>query len=196
MVLGRRELRIGACLSLTGRYSRFGGQAVAGLQAWRVLDGDTELVVEDDGSDPARVESCLRAVAGRCDLLLGPYSTQLMRVASRVAPDLDRLVWNHGGSGDDVVAAAPGHVVSVLSPTSRYAEPFLRHLAGQSMRAPLRLVQGRGSFGRQVIAGAAEMAKTLGLRTVHIGPADELPAPSKKTSRESPPPARLPGSRG
>jgi ABC-type branched-subunit amino acid transport system substrate-binding protein len=176
MAVGRRGLRIGACLSLTGRYSRCGGQAAAGLQAWRVLDGDTELVVMDDGSDPARVESCLRAVAGRCDLLLGPYSTQLMRVASRVAPDLDPLVWNHGGSGDDVVTAAPGHVVSVLSPTSRYAERFVRHLAGQSTRVPLWLVRGRGSFGRQVIAGAAEMATTLGLRTVRIGPADALPA--------------------
>ncbi|MGH3902418.1 MAG: ABC transporter substrate-binding protein [Pseudonocardiaceae bacterium] len=176
MAVGHRGLRVGACLSLTGRYSRFGGQAAAGLQAWCVLDGDTEFVVQDDGSDPARVVSCLRAVAGRCDLLLGPYSTQLMRVASGVAPDLDRLVWNHGGSGDDVAAAAPGHVVSVLSPTSRYAEPFLHHLAGQSTRAPLWLVQGRGSFGRQVITGAAEMATTLGLRAVRLDPADELPA--------------------
>ncbi|MGH3718897.1 MAG: ABC transporter substrate-binding protein [Pseudonocardiaceae bacterium] len=173
---GHRGLRVGACLSLTGRYSRCGRQAAAGLEAWGLLDGDAELVVEDDGSDPARVESCLRAVAGRCDLLLGSYSTYLMRVASRVAPDLDCLVWNHGGSGDDVVAVAPGHVVSVLSPTSRYAEPFLRHLAGQSTRAPLWLVRGRGSFGRQVIAGAAGRAETLGLRTVLIGPADELPA--------------------
>jgi ABC-type branched-subunit amino acid transport system substrate-binding protein len=176
MVVGRRGLRVGACLSLTGRYARFGRQAAAGLHAWQMLDGDTELVVTDDGSDPARVESCLRAVAGRCDLLLGPYSTQLMRVASRVAPELEHLVWNHGGSGDDVAAAAPGHVVAVLSPASRYAEPLLRHLAGQSTRAPLWLVPGRGSFGRQVIAGAAEMAKALGLHTVRLGPADELPA--------------------
>ncbi|MBV9013970.1 MAG: ABC transporter substrate-binding protein [Pseudonocardiales bacterium] len=167
---------MGACLSLTGRYSRFGRQAAAGLQAWHVLDGDTELVVEDDGSDPARVGSCLRAVAGRCDLLLGPYSTQLMRVASRVAPDLGHLVWNHGGSGDDVAAAAPGHVVSVLSPASRYAEPFVRRLEDQPTRAVLWLVPGRGSFGRQVIAGAAEMAQTLGLPTVRVGPADALPA--------------------
>ncbi|MGH3841643.1 MAG: ABC transporter substrate-binding protein [Pseudonocardiaceae bacterium] len=174
--VGDRALRVGACLSLTGRYSRFGGQAAAGLEAWRVLDGRAELVVRDDGSDPARVEACLRALADSCDLLLGPYSTQLMRAASRVAPDLDRLMWNHGGSGDDVEAAAPSHVVSVLSPTSRYAEPFLRHLAGQSARAPLWLVQGRGSFGRQVIAGAAAMTNKLGLRTVRIGPSDPLPA--------------------
>ncbi len=175
-VVGRRALRVGACLSLTGRYSRCGVQAAAGLESWRVLDGHAELVVEDDRSDPACVESCLRDVAGRCDLLLGPYSTQLMRAASRVAPDLDQVVWNHGGSGDDVEAAAPGHVVSVLSPTSRYAEPLLRHLAAQAMLAPLWLVEGRGSFGRQVVAGAEAMADNLGLRTVRIGPTDDLPA--------------------
>lgn len=166
---------MGASLSLTGRYSRFGVQAAHGLEAWRVLDGEAELVIEDDGSDAARVESCLRALARRCDVLLGPYSTQLMRAASRVAPGLDHLMWNHGGSGDDVEAAAPGHVVSVLSPTSRYCEPFLRHLAGQSAHPPLWLVHGRGSFGRQVTAGAEEMAGKLGLSTVRIGPADDLP---------------------
>lgn len=172
---GRPVLRLGVCLSLTGRFARFGVQAARGLEAWRGLDGGVEVVVEDDGSDPARVESCLRSVAGRCDLLLGPYSTQLMRVASRVAVDLDRVVWNHGGSGDDVEAAAPGHVVSVLTPTSRYAEPFLRHLARRTTTAPLWLAEGRGSFGRQVVAGAAVMAKELGLRTVRLGAAESMP---------------------
>ncbi|MGH3932758.1 MAG: ABC transporter substrate-binding protein [Pseudonocardiaceae bacterium] len=174
--VGRRALRVGACLSLTGRYSRFGVQAAHGLEAWRVLNGGAELVVEDDHSDPARVQSCLRAAAGRCDLLLGPYSTQLMRAASRVAVDLDHVVWNHGGSGDDVEAAAPGHVVSVLTPTSRYAEPFLRQLARRGTQVPLWLVAGRGSFGRQVVVGARALADELGLRTVRIGPADELPS--------------------
>lgn len=175
-MVGRRALRVGACLSLTGRYSRFGVQAAHGLEAWRVLDGDAELVVADDGSEPTRLKLCLHAMAGRCDLLLGPYSTQLMRAASRVARDLDRVVWNHGGSGDDVADAAPGWVVSVLTPTSRYTEPFLRHLAGQAAQVPLWLVQGRGSFGRQVTAGAAAMAEEFGLRTVRIGPTDDLPA--------------------
>jgi hypothetical protein len=170
------QLRLGTCLSLTGRYSQFGVQAADGLETWRVLDGDAEIVIDDDGSDAARVRSCLRDLAGRCDVLLGPYSTQLMRAASQVAPDLDRLVWNHGGSGDDVEAAAPGHVVSVLSPTSRYAEPFLRHLAAQTACPPLWLAPGRGSFGRQIVAGAEKVAEKLGMNTVRIGPADDLPA--------------------
>jgi hypothetical protein len=198
MVVGRRGLRVGACLSLTGRHSRFGGQAAAGLQAWRVLDGDAELVVEDDGSDPARVESCLRAVAGRCDLLLGPYSTQLMWVASRVAPDLEHLVWNHGGSGDDVAAADPGHMVSVLSPTSRYAEPFVRHLAGQSPRAPLWLARavgasaGRSSLVRPRWPRHLGCARCALARPMSCPPITSrgcgtyfAPVPLKKTLRES-----------
>ncbi len=170
-----RSLRVGVCLSLTGRYSRFGRQAAHGLEAWRVLDEDTELIVADDGSDPTRLAPCLRAMASRCDLLLGPYSTQLMRTASLVAMDLDQVVWNHGGSGDDVEHAAPGRVVSVLTPTSRYAEPFLEHAAGQPTRVPLWLAEGRGSFGRQVIAGAVAKAEELRLPTVLLGPADDLP---------------------
>ncbi len=173
---GRRALRVGVCLSLTGRFSRFGVQAAHGLKAWQMLDGNAELIVEDDGSDPARLKVCLPAMADKCDLLLGPYSTQLMRVAGRIAMDLDRVVWNHGGSGDDVEGAAPGRVVSVLTPTSRYTEPFLQHVAGQAAQVPLWLAEGRGSFGRQVAAGAAAMAEELGLRTVRIDPTDGLPA--------------------
>src|SRR5215831_16693839 len=114
--IGRIGLRVGACLSLTGRYARFGTQAAAGLAAWRALDGDAELVVEDDGSDPARLAASIGGVAARCDLLLGPYSTRLARAAARALADGDRVIWNHGGAGDDVMAARPGGMVSVSPP--------------------------------------------------------------------------------
>lgn len=151
-----------------------------GLQAWRALDGNTEVIVEDDGSDPRRLAACIRAVAGKCDLLLGPYSTGLMRTAAGVLPDLDHLLWNHGGSGDDVQAALPGRIVSVPAPTSRYADPFVRLLGRERVRVPLWIVQGKGSFGPQVAAGAAAVARRLGLRAVVVGP-DGLP------SKEAPP---------
>jgi ABC-type branched-subunit amino acid transport system substrate-binding protein len=123
------RLRIGACLSLSGRLARFGRQAARGLDAWRSLDGSADILLEDDHSDPRTLQRLLPGVAERCDILLGPYSTQLMRAADRVAAESGWLIWNHGGSGDDVESGHPGHVVSVLTPTSRYAEPFLRWLA-------------------------------------------------------------------
>src|SRR3954451_21114269 len=126
------SLRVGACLSLTGRYGRFGRQAANGLLAWQRLVGDSVGVqIEDDASDPGTLAAIFPRVANRADLLLGPYSTQLMRVAGELVPDLDVLLWNQGGSGDDVQALRPGWVVSVLAPTSRYAVPFVEALAGE-----------------------------------------------------------------
>ncbi len=97
----RVRLRIGACLSLSGRFAKFGQQALRGLEAWCSLDGAAELLAEDDRSDRRALEAALPEVAGRCDLLLGPYSTVLMRAAGRVAAGADWLAWNHGGSGHD-----------------------------------------------------------------------------------------------
>lgn len=170
------RLRIGACLSLSGRFAQFGRQASVGLHAWSSLDGAADLIVEDDHSDRQTLEALLPDVAARCDLLLGPYSTVLMRTAGNIAAQSGWLIWNHGGSGDDVEVAHPGHVVSVLTPTSRYAEPFLRYLASQDDRPEnLCIVQGPGSFGRQVADGAAAMAPGFGLRAVRVGSDDFLP---------------------
>lgn len=169
-VVRHGPLGVGACLSLTGRYSMFGTQAANGLQVWRELDRDAEVTVDDDGSDPARLSDCLARMASTCDLLLGPYSTGLMRAVAPLLPRLDRLLWNHGAAGDDVQGACPGRIVSVLTPTSRYAVPFVEHVARQAQRAPLRIVHGRGSFGRQVAGGAAVAGRRLGLDTVLVGP--------------------------
>ena len=81
------HLRIGACLSLSGRFAQFGRQAALGLEAWRSLDGAADILVEDDRSDRRTLEAVLPGVAARCDILLGPYSTQLMRAAGRMAAE-------------------------------------------------------------------------------------------------------------
>jgi ABC-type branched-subunit amino acid transport system substrate-binding protein len=160
-------LRIGACLSLTGKFGQFGRQAAHGLATWRSMGAPVDLVIEDDRSDRGTIEAILPGLASRCDLLLGPYSTALMRTAGTMAADHGWLVWNHGGSGDDVESAYPGHVISVLTPASRYAEPFLRLIAGDS--AELVIAHGAGSFGRQVADGAAALARQLGIRVARDG---------------------------
>jgi ABC-type branched-subunit amino acid transport system substrate-binding protein len=170
-----RGLRVGACLSLSGRFGRFGEQAATGLEVWSKQDGSVELIIEDDGSDARTLAGALPAVMRRCDVLLGPYSTRLMREAGGIAAEAGRLLWNHGGSGDDVEAAHPGHVVSVAAPASRYAVPFVQHLAVATGPGPLWIAQGRGAFGRQVAAGAAAEAGELGIETVRIASGKEFP---------------------
>jgi ABC-type branched-subunit amino acid transport system substrate-binding protein len=168
----RRPLRIAACLSLSGRHSYFGAQAAAGLQTWRRLTPNVELLIEDDRSDAGRLRAQLPWLASRCDLLLGPYSTGLARAAAAVAADTGRLLWNHGGAGDDVQTLSPGHVVSVLTPANRYAAPFVGRLAADASSAPLLIVQGKGRFGRQVADGAATLAEASGMKTVRLQAAD------------------------
>lgn len=150
-------LRVGACLSLSGRFGQFGRQAAAGLQAWQQLTGDADLLIEDDHSDPRHLETVLPSVTARCDLLLGPYSSLLTRTAGRIASEAGRLLWNHGGSGDE--AAWPGHVVSVLTPTADYSRPLIARLQQETPHPVLRIAQGKGTFGRQVAEGAETHAR-------------------------------------
>jgi hypothetical protein len=126
-----------------------------------------------------RLQTILPDVATHSDVLLGPYSTVLSRAAGDMAAEAGWLVWNHGGSGDDVETAHPGHVVSVLTPASRYAEPFLSHVASHlascARPAPeLRIAHGKGSFGRQIAGGAEACARRLGFGQVSMGPADAV----------------------
>jgi ABC-type branched-subunit amino acid transport system substrate-binding protein len=168
------RLRVGACLSLTGRFGRFGRQAAHGLRVWQELAGaDVEFEIEDDGSDPEQFAGRFARVASRCDLLLGPYSTQLMREAGNAMAEIDGVLWNQGGSGDDVQALCPGRIVSVLAPTSRYALPFVATRSENGDVTPLWVVRGRGKFGRQVAGGAVDQAQHVGLEVVEHRVGDE-----------------------
>jgi hypothetical protein len=86
------------------------------------------------------------------------------------------LVWNHGGSGDDVQAACPGHAVSLLTPASRYAERFIRDVV-DGTGLELWIGQGKGSFGRQVADGAQKIAEQAGACTRRLGNGDSWPCP-------------------
>ncbi len=161
------RIRVGVCLSLSGRYARFGCQAARALEVWRTLDGHFDLVIEDDQSDPQVLKRILPRVADLSDVLLSPYSTQLVRAAVSMASAEGWLLWNHGGSGDDLENSHAGHLISLLTPASRYPEQFIRRvLNGEDIE--LWIVNGKGSFGRQVAEGADQAAQRVGIRTRRI----------------------------
>src|SRR5215467_9177904 len=87
------RIRLGACLSLSGRYARFGTQAARALDVWRSLDGRVDLVIEDDRSDPQTLGPGLCRVAAGVDVLLSPYFTQ------RVLSDKGIELWIAHGKG-------------------------------------------------------------------------------------------------
>src|SRR4029077_3720704 len=95
------------------------------LEVWRSLDGHADLVIEDDQSDPQVLGRTLPRVADAADVLLSPYSTQLVKTAAAMASTEGWLLWNHGGSGDDVESSHAGHVVSLPTPARPSAEQFI-----------------------------------------------------------------------
>ena len=170
--MGPRPLLLAAALSLSGRYAFQGRLAAVGL-AQSVKDaarlggltlGNRQLIPEvaiiDDEGTRAGVRRALEKIA-RADLLIGPYGSDLVREAARWVGQRGRVLWNHGGSADDV-QLLPG-VISVASPASSYFPPILEALAQSLPQARVLLAVGRGSFPKEVAKGAREAATRLGM---------------------------------
>jgi ABC-type branched-subunit amino acid transport system substrate-binding protein len=178
------RLLLGAPLSLTGRYALMGRLAAAGL--WQVvadvrsLGGvrvgaemlAPDLAVVDDGGTREGLRRAMNELAD-ADMLFGPYGSDLMEEAAGVATERGRVLWNHGGSADQV-QHLPG-VISVLSPASAYAEPVLEALAEVVPGGRLLIAAGSGRFARSVAAGAHQAAERVGLNLVGTVSHSEVP---------------------
>src|SRR5918992_1432924 len=164
-------------LSLSGRYAFQGRLAAIGLvqavndvaRLGGVSLGDRravpEVAIVDDESTRAGTRQALEKIA-RAHLLFGPYGSDLVREAARWVGQKGRVLWNHGGSADDV-QRLPG-VISVASPASNYFPPILEALAQSLPQARVLLAVGRGSFPEEVAKGARDAANRLGMDVVTV----------------------------
>jgi branched-chain amino acid transport system substrate-binding protein len=162
------KFRIGLSLSLTGAYAMMGQQAEAALSlfvsdtnsAGGVHIGDRRLEVElhctDDASDPARCAEIYRSFSGdhHVDVLLGPYSSRLTRVAAPIAEQAGMLMVNHGGADDDIFSSHHRLIVGVLSPASDYFNGFVHLVAGLKLwRKRLAIVRTTTGFSNAIAGG-------------------------------------------
>jgi branched-chain amino acid transport system substrate-binding protein len=138
--------------------------------------GDARLVpalaVVDDQSTREGVRRALDDLA-EAEVLFGPYGSDLMEEAAEVAAERGRVLWNHGGSADQV-EGMPG-VVSVLSPASAYAGPMLEALVDLVPGVRLLIAAGSGRFAADVADGARRTAERLGMNVVGTIPHAEVP---------------------
>jgi branched-chain amino acid transport system substrate-binding protein len=164
------KFRIGLSLSLTGGYATMGRQAEAALSlfasdknsAGGVGIGDhrreVELHCADDASDPNRCAEIYRSFCSdhHIDVLLGPYSSALTRVAVPIVEQAGMLMVNQGGAADDIYSHHHRLLVGVLSPASDYFNGFVRLLAGLKLwRKRLAIVRTASGFA-EAIAGGIE----------------------------------------
>jgi branched-chain amino acid transport system substrate-binding protein len=171
----RQEILVGLSVSLTGRYSAPGRQALDGLRLWQSYvnsrDGITvgqaaprpvRLVFHDDQSRASlALENALRLLGqDRVDALFGPYSSGLTMTVAEVAREQRKVLWNHGGSTDEILNRGWQHVVSTPTPASDYLRDLPRQLARQApaLRKICIVHSTRGTFAPHVARGVVQAA--------------------------------------
>jgi branched-chain amino acid transport system substrate-binding protein len=145
-------------LSLTGRYERQGAEAAEGVRLWAEAAGVRLTLADDRGSR----ETAIQAYSGwidTADVLIGPYASGLVRAIAPLVRDAGRVLWNHGGSADDL--AQPG-IASLPAPASSYFDGAVDQAADQKV-GRLLIVQADGPFARTVAKGAADRASESGI---------------------------------
>jgi ABC-type branched-subunit amino acid transport system substrate-binding protein len=154
-------------LSLTGPFARQGREALAGLQLWAEEAGVRLTVVDDGGSRSAVLRAYDAWLEQAVDLLLGPYASGLVRAVAPLVCDAGRLLYNHGGSADDL--ARPG-LVSLPAPASTYFDGAVQEAMARQIKR-LLVARGPGPFARAVAEGAAAHASHLGIdaQTITVG---------------------------
>jgi ABC-type branched-subunit amino acid transport system substrate-binding protein len=93
------------------------------------------------------------------DLLIGPYASGLVRAIAPLVRAAGRVLWNHGGSADDL--AQPG-IASPLAPASSYFDGVVEVAADKKV-GRLVVVQASGPFARTVAEGAMARASERGI---------------------------------
>ncbi len=145
-------------LSLTGRYQRQGTQAAEAIRLWAEAAGVRLTLVDDQGSKEVALGAYGRWIES-VDLLVGPYASGLVRAIIPLVHDAGRVLWNHGGSADDL--AQPG-IASLPAPASSYFDGVVDEAADRNV-SRLIVVQAPGPFARAVANGARARASERGI---------------------------------
>ncbi len=183
----KTEAAVGLSISLTGRFRPQGQQALQGIRVWQsyinaqggiaVRNGEkrpVRLIWYDDHSQIsfARMNVFQLLREDKIDVLLGPYSSSLTMAVVEIAEEHKKVVWNYGGSSDEIFSHGRHYLVGITSPASDYLRALPHWLAEESpvLGRICVLYSGRGTFGWRVARGVLESALGVAHHSVHLVP--------------------------
>ena len=180
-----REIRVGISVATSGRFQLLARQALNAMLLWRSYinsrggipvgnaSRSVQLIWYDDESRADRTrENILRLLRNdRVDILFGPYSSNLTLVAAEISEEHNTLLWNYGGTSDEIFDKRWQHIVGIPSPASDYFRALPAWLAKEypKLRRICVLYSTKGTFGRQINRGVGESAQATG-HLVHSMP--------------------------
>ncbi len=183
----KREVAVGLSISLTGRFCPQGQQALQGIRLWRsyinaqggiaVRGGEkrsVRLIWYDDRSQVSfarkNVFQLLRE--DKIDILVGPYSSSLTMAVVEIAEEYKKVLWNYGGSSDEIFSHGRRYLVGIASPASDYLRELPPWLAEESpaLTRICALYSAGGTFGWQVARGILKSVLVVAGQSVELVP--------------------------
>jgi len=171
------KIRLGLSATLSGIYSLQGIDSLNGLILWSEYQNSlggievkefggnlpVELVFFNDESKAEKTAKITSRLINEenIDLLLGPYSSSLSLACAKVAEESGRILWNYGGSTDEILSDEYKNTVTFITPASRYFDPylnFLKDISPNDLRIGVVYAEDSG-FSRQVSGGAVRFCK-------------------------------------
>ena len=171
-------IRIGATVSQTGAYGAQGQAQVRGYQLCvkhmndkgGVLARKLELIVHDDGSDPAAAARLYEKLItqDKVDLVLGPITGPVTDAVADVT-EKHKLPMVAPGTGSTPSIFRKGRkfIFSMRPPIEVYQEGLIDVAARKGLKT-LALIHVDDVFGRAATQGAVELAKKKGLQVVSV----------------------------
>ena len=173
-------IRVGLSLSLTGPTAPAGKQVQVGLEIWRddvnqkggLLGRPVGLVYYDDQANPANAPGIYAKLLSidKVDLLIGPYSTNVIAAAMPTIMQANRTTIGIFGLGANNAFKYPKYfsMNSQGGSPRNYSGGFFEMAAGlQPKLTRVALVGADVEFSRNALDGARENAKALGFQVVY-----------------------------
>src|SRR3989304_10041093 len=174
------EIKFGVSISLSGRYSIQGRESFEGLNLWvknaNQSDGilikkkgkrlPVKLIYYDDGSSSETCKILVERliIKNKVDVLIGPYSSGLTLSAAPISEKHKKILWNQGGSSDEIFEKEFRYIVSIITPASRYLTGLIDMVKGIDKEAKkIAIFQAKDSgFSTNIAAGAKHHGEERG----------------------------------
>ena len=168
-----RPVRIGATVSLEGKYKEPSAMIQGGYKLWEsqvnqrggLLGRPVELILYDDKSDEKLVRQLYEKLIkeDKVDLVLSPYGTPLTLVASEVSEKHGYVMIASGASGEKIWQRGYKNVFGMYATANRYFIGLLDLMARNGLKSVAVLYEN-SSFNIDVAAGVESWAKRFGLK--------------------------------
>jgi branched-chain amino acid transport system substrate-binding protein len=168
-------IRVGASISLTGRYDRTGKELQNGYLLWAeqanasggVMGRQIQFEIYDDQSDPETARNLYEKLISedKVDLIIGPYSSPVTLPASTVAEKYGYPMIVSGASASDIYTRGYKNVFGIYTAAALYLDGAV-DIANKNGYRTAAIINENSAFAKDTASGARQKALQAGMQVV------------------------------